>query len=248
MKSFQQTQYAFAAYLRSPGSAPAPDAIEERRIAIYRDLIYNNIEGFIAGAFPVLRRLYSDAAWHAMVRDFIEKHQAHTPYFLEISQEFLAYLWQERGKVESDPPFLLELAHYEWVELALDVATEELPTKGDVPTSMGDAHPRVSPLVMNLAYQYPVHKISPAFQPKNTELTYLVVYRNAQDEVKFIESNSLTHRLLHLLQDQSHLSLKAIVLQIAGELDYSDPTTLFFKAENLIKDLHDLGIISHFEH
>lgn len=245
MKSFQQTQYAFAAHLRAPESKPIPDAIEERRMAIYRDLIYNNIEGFIAGAFPVLRRLYEDAAWHAMVRDFIQKHQAQTPYFLEISQEFLAYLVQEREKPETDPPYLLELAHYEWIELMLDVSTAELPEEQDFPANFLDAFPRLSPLAMNLAYRYPVHKISPGFRPSLPELTWLVVYRNREDKVMFMESNALTHRLLHLLQDQPEKSLRILLLQIADELKHPDPAQLLIDGETLIKHLYQKSVISH---
>lgn len=247
MKTFQQTQYAFASHLRAPDTVAAPEGIEARRIAIYRDLIYNNIEGFVAGAFPVLRSLFKDSAWHELVRDFIVKHQAQTPYFLEISQEFLAYLWQERGQVEGDPLFMLELAHYEWVELALDVATDQLPDAGVTPGNILDTHARVSPLVMNLSYQYPVHKISSRFLPDAVELTFLVVYRNSADQVKFMESNALTHRLLYLLQDQPQSSLRAILLQIADELDHPDHSALLSKGESLIAHLNSLNIISHFE-
>jgi hypothetical protein len=247
MKTFQQTQYAFASHLRAPDTVAAPEGIEARRIAIYRDLIYNNIEGFVAGAFPVLRSLFQDSAWHELVRDFIVKHQAQTPYFLEISQEFLAYLWQERGEVAGDPVFMLELAHYEWVELALDVATDQLPDAGIMPANILDTYARVSPVVMNLSYQYPVHKISPRFRPDAVELTFLVVYRNSADQVKFMESNALTHRLLHLLQDQPQRSLRTLLLQLANELDHPDPSALLSKGESLVVHLHDLGIISHFE-
>lgn len=247
MKTFQQTQYAFASHLRAPDTVAAPEGIEARRIAIYRDLIYNNIEGFVAGAFPVLRSLFEDSSWHELVRDFIVKHQAQTPYFLEISQEFLAYLWQERGQVEGDPVFMMELAHYEWVELALDVATDQLPDAGITPDNILDTYARVSPLVMNLSYQYPVHKISSRFLPDTVELTFLVVYRNSADQVKFMESNALTHRLLYLLQDQPQSSLRAILLQIANELDHPDHSALLSKGESLIRHLHGLRIISHFE-
>jgi hypothetical protein len=247
MKTFQQTQYAFASHLRAPDTVAAPEGIEARRIAIYRDLIYNNIEGFVAGAFPVLRSLFADSTWHGLVRDFIVKHQAQTPYFLEISQEFLAYLWQERGQVEGDPVFMLELAHYEWVELALDVATDQLPDAGIIPGNILDAYARVSPLVMNLSYQYPVHKFSPYFRADAVDLTFLVVYRNSADQVKFMESNALTHRLLYLLQDQQQASLRTILLQIADELDHPDDSSLLAKGESLITHLHGLNIISHFE-
>jgi hypothetical protein len=105
---------------------------------IYRDLVYNNIAGFIAGAFPIVKTVLSEDHWHSMVRDFIAHHNSQSPYFLEISQEFLAYLTHERTATEQDPPFLVELAHYEWVELALDVADEELPQLHETNDSLLD--------------------------------------------------------------------------------------------------------------
>ncbi|UUA73368.1 DNA-binding domain-containing protein [Cellvibrio sp. QJXJ] len=60
MKSFQQTQMDFARYLRAPDEYAIPAAMEARRMEIYRDLIYNNIENLVAGVFPVLRSLLND--------------------------------------------------------------------------------------------------------------------------------------------------------------------------------------------
>ena len=108
---FKKHQYAFTAHLRDPEQNPAPEGIEDRRIGIYRTLLYNNVEGFIANGFPVLRSIYSDDDWHHMVRDFFAHHQSTSPYFLEISQEFLDYLQSERQPHAEDPPGLLELAH-----------------------------------------------------------------------------------------------------------------------------------------
>ena len=68
---------------------PAPDDVEDRRMAIYRELFYNNVEGFLSNSFPVLRKLHDDDRWHAMVRDFFSQHLAQTPLFLEIPREFL---------------------------------------------------------------------------------------------------------------------------------------------------------------
>ncbi|MCG8671389.1 MAG: DNA-binding domain-containing protein, partial [Pseudomonadales bacterium] len=99
--SFQQAQYNFAAHIRNPEKNPAPKEIEDRRMGIYRDLFYKNIESFIANGFPVLRKITGDDEWHAMVRDFIDRHQSQSPYFVEIAQEFLKYLDEERGEVES---------------------------------------------------------------------------------------------------------------------------------------------------
>ena len=92
---------------------------------IYRELFYNNVEGFMASSFPVLRKIMDDAQWHALVRDYFSNHKARTPLFPEMPREFLHYLQEEREPQDSDPAYLLELAHYEWVELALSLADEE---------------------------------------------------------------------------------------------------------------------------
>ena len=89
---FTRRQYEFAAHIRDPENRPAPQDVEDRRMAIYRELFYNNVEGFIANSFPVLRSLLEDTAWHAMIRDYFSSHRAQTPYFLEIPREFLAWL------------------------------------------------------------------------------------------------------------------------------------------------------------
>lgn len=245
MKSFQETQLAFARHMRAPTEYPAPDGMEDRRMGIYRELVYNNIESLIATVFPVLRSILDDSKWHSMVRDFIHHHECKTPYFLEISEEFLRYLAQERGLREGDPAFLLELAHYEWIELALDVSEDEIPAVGTLPLELLNAIPFVSPLAANLSYQYPVHKISPHFLPQFASQTHLLVYRNRDDKVCFMEVSLLTQRLLSLLQ-ASPLRLVDAVEMIATELQTEAMSISTSDAQTLIKELYGLGVISHF--
>jgi uncharacterized protein len=247
MKSFQETQLAFAQHLRAPDLYPAPAAMDDRRMGIYRELVYNNIESFIASVFPVLRSLLSDVHWHLMVRDFIHRHRCQTPYFLEISEEFLQYLMQERGLRDGDPAFLLELAHYEWIELALDVNEASIPRASSYPLAPLLSRPRVSPLAMCLSYQYPVHKISPSHQPAASEPTQLVVYRNREDKVRFMAANAITLRLLHLLQTNTQENLGGQLHLIAAELQHNHPEALFDEAQGLINELFKLDIISHFD-
>ena len=255
MKPFQQTQLAFAAHLRDPQHNPPPEAIEDRRVGIYRDLIFNNIESFIVGAFPVLRSIMSDACWQALVREFIASYKAQSPYFLQISQEFLAFLLNQRGLRATDPAFLIELAHYEWVELALDVADAQALAEVPLAASLVDAEAwnpvrlQLSPVAMNLAYRFPVHKISPGYQPTLADVspeqtTYLLVYRNRTDQVKFIETNALTHRLLYLLQAAPQASLGDQLAQIAAELHHPNPAQLLQQAVPLLRQFHALGLVA----
>jgi hypothetical protein len=92
-------------------------------MAIYRELVFNNLESLLGGNFPVVREVLGDEHWALLVRGFFVHHRCTTPLFHELGQEFLTYL-QRRGEAAGDPPFLLELAHYEWVELALDIAED----------------------------------------------------------------------------------------------------------------------------
>ncbi|MCW8196663.1 DUF2063 domain-containing protein [Proteobacteria bacterium 005FR1] len=238
--SFQKTQFTFAAHLRDPEASPAPEGMEDRRLGIYRDLIYNNIEGFISSGFPVLREITADERWHEMVRDFVRRHRCETPYFLKISEEFLAYLQNERDRRE-DPPFLLELAHYEWVELALDVADESFPAERRALPS----HPTVSPLAWNLSYRWPVHRIGPDYQPliPPDDPTFLVVYRNRQEQVRFLESNAATSRLLVLLSQSQGLSGEQALRQLALEMQTPDPESILVFGRDLIAKLVALDIL-----
>jgi hypothetical protein len=226
--SLKQAQLEFARHIRNPTQNQAPAGIEDRRMGIYRELFYNNIEGFISSAFPVLRSISEDEYWHELVRDFISVHRAKTPYFMEIAQEFLSYLSAERAAAEhsKDPVFMLELAHYEWVELALDVAEGEVP-EASVDFSAAallDYVVTVSPLVMCLTYAYPVHRIGPEFLCQYSPLsapaqaTHLIVYRNSKYEVGFMEANAVTLRLLQSLQQQAGKSLYVHLDAIAKDL------------------------------
>ena len=129
-RSFQEKQYAFAAHIRDPEHRPAPEGIEDRRMAIYRDLFFNNLKNLLGTFYPVLRKLHDDAHWRRFIRGFMQNHQAKTPYFLELPEEFLNYLDSEYEAADDDYAFLTELAHYEYVELALSVSEVENDLEG----------------------------------------------------------------------------------------------------------------------
>ncbi len=199
--AFQAVQRAFAGHIRNPERHPAPAGVDPRRMAVYARLVYRNIEGFLARTFPTARQVLQEAHWHAAVRDFVERHTSHSPYFRDISTEFLRYLETEREAPE-DPPFLAELCHYEWARRSLEQSDEVLPPAGDAPPSL-DARFAVSPLAWPLHYRFPVHRIGADFQPDEPPEapTWLIVYRDRDDRLHRMESNAATTRLLGLLAE-----------------------------------------------
>ncbi|MDH5517391.1 MAG: putative DNA-binding domain-containing protein [Gammaproteobacteria bacterium] len=243
---FIQKQFEFTANIRDPENTQTPAGVEERRMNIYRELFYNNIEGFISSAFPVLKTIYSDQHWHKMVRDFFIKHRCQTPLFLEISQEFLSYLQNERIPQPEDPVYLHELAHYEWVELALMISEQQTDLSNIDPN--GDLLlncPVISPLALVLSYHYPVHKLGSDFvlDCKPSTATHLIVYRNRNDKVEFMEVNPVTARLLQLLNENKTLSGQQALQQIAEELQSEQPDFIITAGHQALQQLQQQGIV-----
>ena len=243
---FQQVQLAFAAHIRDPENHPAPADVQPARMQIYRELFFNNVESFIAAGFPVLRAILDDNHWQALIQDFFARHRSQTPYFSGIPEEFLAYLQDERGVRAEDPSFLLELAHYEWVEMALAIADGEPPTAG---TALFD-DPLAQTIVLSelawpLAYRFPVHQIGRSFQPTEppAEPTCLAVYRDREDQVRFLELNPVTYRLLQILQEHGPCLAMDCLNQINQELAHSNPDAVLAHGAGILRELAQRGLI-----
>ena len=244
-ESFRDLQYAFTRHMRDPENTPAPDNIEPRRIAIYTDLIYRNIESFIANSFPVLRKITNDDDWHAMLRDYINHHVSHTPYFPKMPLEFLNYLEKEHEDIKT-PAFYFELAHYEWIETSLMLDHREISFDGiDQEGDLLEGIPQLSPLAMPLAYQWPVHKISPDFLPESLpdQPTYIVIYRDRDYEMGFLELNQVSARLIEELSNNCNKSGKEILLSIAEQLQHPNPDTVISGGLEIMQDFKNKDII-----
>jgi len=291
--SLRAQQFALSRHLRDPAAAPPPGGIEDRRLAVYRELLYNNLQGLLAGNFPVIRGTLGDEAWHALVRAFYAGHRCHTPLFTEIGREFVRWLEQrldegvatppretpkdcrfdpglDRGekstRVESEvphcvrndnskdveiPPWLPELAHYEWVELALQISDAQPPVDVDAIGVAGsdpgqallDGIPVLSPQAWALAYRWPVHRIGPEHQPSGPpgQPTLLLVRRDAQGEVRFALLSPLAFRLLELLGGATR-SGRDCLRALAHEAGVDDEVFLD-EGRAMLARMHDEGTL-----
>jgi hypothetical protein len=243
---FQETQRRFAAHIRDPDSVAPPPDVEDRRMAIYRELLFNNISSLVATGFPVLRQLYSDAAWNRLIRRFMIAHRCQTPLFPEVGQEFIAYLQQGHAPTEDDPPFLLELAHYEWVELALAISEEQIDLTGVEPNGdLLETAPVISPLAWPLSYQWPVQEISGEYRPSQApeEPTYIVVYRDRHDQIGFLKVNPVSMRLINLLEADESLTGRQAIERIAEELRHPNPQAVLEGGRAALDELRSHGVI-----
>ncbi|MCF6435114.1 putative DNA-binding domain-containing protein [Pseudoalteromonas sp. MMG022] len=242
--SFIDVQNAFMAHIRNPEKESAPDNIEDRRLEVYRELFFNNIEGFVSSAFPVLKSLYDESTWQALVRQFFVEHDCKSPYFLEISQEFLHYLQFEYERQANDPQFMLELAHYEWSELDVAVyqSSDDYVTIDDIeqqPLYFKDT-------ARNLSYQYPVHQISKDFQPQqpSEQPCCFVIYRDEEEEVAFISSNAMTAMLLQVIAQNPGIVLRKLIELVHQQLPQFSFEQLYQGAQQTLSAFTQLGIIA----
>ncbi len=244
LPAFQAFQFAFARHIRDPKTHPRPAGVPARRMKIYNELLFNNLESFLLACFPVLRQTLGKRKWTALVRDFFATHRCRSPYFRQIPDEFIQYLQNERGVRETDPRFLLELAHYEWIELVLSVSSLEPPTSVDHAGDLLDGIPVLNPVLALLQYAYPVHRIGPRFKPAAPpeEPTRLLVFRDASFNVRFLQLNAASARLLALLEPGTH-SGRQVLERLATELGHPQPSQVVAFGAQQLKQLAAIGAI-----
>lgn len=245
---FQQLQQQFAQHIRDPqNSAYAPqDAlpIESRRLGVYQQLFFNNIDSFFSQIFPVSQQILGESRWHELIREYMVKHKARTPLFHRLGEEFLDFLQTEFTPQESDPKFLLELAHYEWVELALSVSSDEGFSPLTEPQSQLDLDQayQLSAVAWPLAYEWPVHQLSDRFRPadKPDQVTTLLVYRGADDRIDFMALTPLLYQWLITIDEAE--SARSSFEQLALTHGLPSESVVAFGQEVLMQ-LHNLNIV-----
>lgn len=243
---FQRKQYEFAAHIRNPEKAQAPPGIEDRRMAIYRELFFNNLLKLLSGTFPVLKKLHADDKWRSMVRQFMIQYRSQTPYFLQIPREFLDFLGNHYEAGDDDFPFLNELAHYEWAELALSVSEDsnddlDVEDEGDLLSGI----PVKSRLAWAFAYHFPVHRIAEDFLPEEPDdvPTFIALFRKADDELGFLELNPVTARLLELIEANDTKTGREILTDLAEEISYPDVDAMIAHGHDAMEQMRSHEII-----
>ena len=215
MSTLHAQLHGLAAHLRDPAAHAAPPGIEDRRLQVYRDLVFNNLDGLLAGGFPVIRKTLGDADWQALLRRFLAQHESRTPLFPALGLELVAFL-----QAQPDParPWLGELAHYEWAELGLQLSDAALPPH-EPAGDLLDGVPVPSPLAWPLAYAWPVAQIGPGYAATTppAEPTFVLLRREADGRIHFSALSPLLFRLLELIAGNTEASGRNLLAQLARE-------------------------------
>lgn len=239
--TLRKQQFTMARHLRDPSRHAPPPGVEARRLRVYRELFFNAIESLLASGFPVIRETLGDNRWKSLVQAFYATHRSRTPLFPQVAGEFVDYL-ETRADDRTLPPWLHELAHYEWVEQALwtsDAAIPPYDPEGDLLHGV----PVLSSLAMPLAYRWPVNDIGPGHVPKAPPEvpTTLLVHRDARHEVLFTRIAPMVYQLLASVQS-NELTGREHIAGLARGIGV-DEMQLQAHALPLLQQLRDQGVV-----
>lgn len=240
MNNLQQTLHAFAHHLRDPAHTRRPPGLPARPVAIYGELLFNNVVEFLDTCFPLCQQTLGEVRWRRLARRFFRDWPSQTPWFREIPREFLSFLSAEDAALRL-PAWFHELAHYEWVELAVDMMDCTIPAH-QVDGDLLHSPVVTNPALLNLSYQWPVHRIGPSYRPRRPQPTQLVVYRDRADAVCFTLLTPASAWLLALLAD-GHPTGEAAIQRLAVELGQADPTQLLALGQAAMRNFQQLGLV-----
>lgn len=231
MSSLAEQQAAFAELVRFPDLENSLEA-EDRRLAIYRRLVFNNVFGLVSRAFKRTYALVGVEVFRGWVREFIQEGVSRTPYFSEISDEFDR--WMQHQVTD---PVVRELISYERTIIALDVDAQHAP-EFQLEFSPTDEIV-VQPACRLLHFQYPVHlvKADDAQRPEHAP-TWLFIFRNPHNKLRFKQLSPAAFALMTLLQEGA--SVKDACAHLAQALN-SDVAALETFAIDLLIGLQKEG-------
>ncbi|QEY75755.1 HvfC family RiPP maturation protein [Pseudomonas denitrificans (nom. rej.)] len=237
-ETLREQQLRMTRYIRDPQANEPPPGIEARRLAVYRQLFFGNLQALLAGNFPVLHASLPSEQWQALTEDFYASFHCQTPLFTEVAGEFVEYL---EGCSEQ-PGWVAELAHYEFIETALLLSDNAEPAH-DPDGDLLEGVPLLSALAAPLAYAWPVSHIGPQHIPLDApaEPTLLLVRRDTDLKVYFSRLAPLAHALLVSLQQwqlTGRQHLKALA-EIAGV----EPAAIEGQGVALLGSLKEQGVV-----
>lgn len=252
LPKFQAYQQQFVEYLRDPQENGVLPTSLPQTTNVYVRLLYSKIEGSLHTCFPIVCELLGTVFWRQLVQAFIREHHCQSPLYREIPDEFIEYLMHQIPQMEL-PEFIIDLAHFEWMELVLETARSEMadtifPIQGDPLTII----PVLNPVLYRLHYRYPVQTITASnthwknwrtrVKPYDQEPVALAGYRDIQYNIQFVKINAVTARLIEILQEGINTQ-EQVLLRLAEEMHDSNPDTILAFGIDILQQLEQQQII-----
>ncbi len=110
----KSTLREFGAYLRGLSERPAD--VRPERAAIYHELVRANLASLLRTQLPRTAATLGENEWSAAIDQFLGAMTQRSPYFKDLAGEFIETLQADEA--------LLDLAHYEALQLEVETTTD----------------------------------------------------------------------------------------------------------------------------
>lgn len=223
------------AEIRVPPKHRAAFARFRPGLLTYRELVRASLWDPVEAVFPVARALLGEEAWAACRAAFLAAGAVQSRHYRDIPATFVGWLAESRWGGERWPE-LLQLAHFEWVEIQVSCAPDP---PADFDLAMEPApglRLRLHPSAHPLEYAYAVHLASPENPRPRAAPTHLLAFRDAADQYQLLELTPATSALLARGQREDLGAAMAA-------LGLADAAPVF----RLLMDLRQRGALMGFE-
>ncbi|HJV23740.1 MAG TPA: putative DNA-binding domain-containing protein [Holophagaceae bacterium] len=128
----------------------------ERPLLTYRALARFALTDPLPDCFPITKALLKrEGAWRDCVDAYLDSRSIRSPYYRHILPAFVGWL-AESGWGADRWPFILQLAHYEYLELDVLRHPDEAAPSGLLPEPGPGRHAVLDGSTRNMAYQWQV--------------------------------------------------------------------------------------------
>ena len=198
------------------------------RIAIYAQLVRNNLFHFLDKCFTETPKYLQNNQWLELKEQFIQQGAAHSPFFQDIPQQFYDFL----RKNNQLPDYLFHLMDLELAQLAAETAAD-----GDY-SQNADAY-TLAPSVQ--IREYPIEYANFFENSTVAPVGNMVIWRNAHAQVMTKNTSAVEWILLNLVAEQP-MNLAQILAELAAlmpaDLAWQDEISRIwqqFLAENIFQ-------------
>lgn len=183
------------------------------RLGIYRELARTSLEEPLMNIFPISHALLA-GDWDACVSVFLASRTIRSPHYRDIAPAFVEWLSESNWGIERWP-FLLALAHFEYVEVMVGHWPSEASKQSLGQEPMPDLKIVLSEGAQVLSYEFAVHLATVASPEPQKTPTHLLAYQDREDEFRIFELTPATAALLVRAQEAS-IAASAASLGIKG--------------------------------
>ena len=232
---FREDPAAFSAEHGLGPDDQAALALRGGRWLLYRDLVRTALEDPLLDAFPVTHALLvREEAWTWAVDAFLASRTVSSPYYRDVAPAFVAWLADSRWG-QDRWPFLLQLAHYEELELDVVRHPDGPPPPGLLREPAADRVAVLDPAARNLAYGFAVQAATVEAPEPPSACAWLLCHRDRDGAFRVLELTAHVSALLARSQEGQALGPAAAELGV-------EPAAAF----DLLRDFRDRGAILGF--